>query len=105
MQGGGPTEVAVSSENQNLHFTRVFAQPRSSLRGHVIVIMGQLPESKLWRGCNWRESSAFPPGREPKQREICAGGCPGDVMAPPARMARSDQVGSGRLVPEGLPEP
>ena len=29
MQGRGPTEITVSSENQNLHFTRVFTQAPS----------------------------------------------------------------------------
>ena len=48
MQGGGPTEIAVSSENQNLHFTRVFTQAPRLLRSRYNFIMGQNPEFQLW---------------------------------------------------------
>ncbi len=55
VQGGGPAEVAIASENQNLHphpfvcsGTR-FPKTAGALSGHI---MGQNPESKLWNGCH-----------------------------------------------------
>jgi hypothetical protein len=44
MQSGGPTQITVSSENQNLHFTRVFTQAPRLLRSRFNIIMGQNPE-------------------------------------------------------------
>ena len=47
MQSRGPTEITVSSENQNLHFTRVFTQAPRLLRSRYTFIMGQIPEFTL----------------------------------------------------------
>src|SRR3984957_12401136 len=93
MQGRGPTEITVSSENQNLHFTRVFTQAPRLLRSRYTFIMRQNPEFQLWGTCNRLETRDFLWRRSLNSRLAQLGDGrprhPSDQLASPQRACRS----------------